>query len=162
MPVLVRAAPHASAATRSLDIEEKQILIYFPEDQFRYHHRLLLYHLGDGRWVVLTPTGDLQVDDFARQHFMSLGRDSTMPVEERPYFCFSPLSDEALARYRQAARDRAEILGVKVDKTQVGMPAGVNWVFADTAHKLFNTEVAAGLLADPNNIFLKDSSGMVE
>ena len=63
MPQVIRAAPHRSANELSLDISERQVLIYYAGDALPWHSRLLLYHLADGKWVVVTPTGDIQIQD---------------------------------------------------------------------------------------------------
>eukprot|EP00959_Pyramimonas_sp_CCMP1952_P445002 9318267-Pyramimonas_sp.AAC.1 len=64
----------------ALDIKERQILVRYDDDQgFTWHHRVLLVRISSGRWVVLTPTGDLQILDTATVRFEPLARGRPVP-----------------------------------------------------------------------------------
>ena len=43
----------------SLDVPERQVLIYFVNDNIPYHHRVLIAQIENSRWVVLTPDFEL-------------------------------------------------------------------------------------------------------
>eukprot|EP00974_Lingulodinium_polyedra_P024441 2366040-Lingulodinium_polyedra.AAC.1 len=58
----------------ALDIEEPQVLINFPDDPVPWHHRVLLRRLRDAVWVVLTPDGELQVEDLGDYRLLPMGR----------------------------------------------------------------------------------------
>ena len=47
----------------SLDIDERQVLVYYLDDNVPYHHRVLLAKLEAGRWIWATPDFDVQVAD---------------------------------------------------------------------------------------------------
>ena len=57
-----------AADMECLDIADYQILVHFPDDNhYRWHHRVLLHKIGGGRWVALTPDGDMEVIDLKEQ-----------------------------------------------------------------------------------------------
>ena len=46
----------------SLDIDEPQVLINYPDDAFPWHHRVLLRRLRDAVWLVATPDGNVWIN----------------------------------------------------------------------------------------------------
>ena len=60
----------------SLDIDERQILLYFAADAVPWHHRVLLVQIRDAVWVVATPDFDIQVLDMSNEivHALVQGR----------------------------------------------------------------------------------------
>eukprot|EP00959_Pyramimonas_sp_CCMP1952_P272974 5706157-Pyramimonas_sp.AAC.1 len=74
-----------AADLRGLDILEPQIAVYFPEDaNVNWHTRILLEKLNDqGRWVVATPDGDIQVIDLAQYRVLPIPRNAPAPARLR-------------------------------------------------------------------------------
>ena len=59
-------AEAVAQAVRALDLPERQCLVFYGEDAngLRYHHRLLLVATPlPGRWIIGTPTYEVQVLD---------------------------------------------------------------------------------------------------
>ena len=160
MPILVHAAPGANHGALTLDIPERQIMVNYPNDNFLWHHRILILRLDGSRWLVITPTRDCHEEDFAGVLILPLGRASQFPAEERPYFCFSPLDDAALGQLRGRANQLADVLGAGPVPPPQG-PTHAQWFFADTASRLFSTEVPHEAFANPHDVELKGSAGLV-
>ena len=108
MPHLVPRAPNAGHDRLTLDLDEAQILVGFPEDHFSYHHRLLMVSLGGGKWVVCTPTWDVHLHDLSDEDVDPLTRNSQFPRAGRPYFVFSvPSAASLMKNERQVAEETA-------------------------------------------------------
>eukprot|EP00959_Pyramimonas_sp_CCMP1952_P375206 7858193-Pyramimonas_sp.AAC.1 len=88
----------------ALDIKERQVLVRYENDpNFTWHHRILLVRISAGRWVVLTPTHDLQILDTATVRFEPLAKGRPVPDRCRQdCFLFDPIPvrelSEAIAR----------------------------------------------------------------
>ena len=49
----------------SLDVHERQVLIYFENDPVHWPHRLLMQQVDGSNWIGLTPDFDLETFDLA-------------------------------------------------------------------------------------------------
>ena len=127
----------------ALDIKERQILVRYDDDpNFTWHHRVLLVRIASGRWVVLTPTGDLQVFDTATVRFEPLARGRPFPERCRDdCFLFDPPPVRELSEAIARAKVLADIAGedIEVDDAEV-------WVISDPAHSRFCEQVEPGIL----------------
>ena len=147
----------------TLDIVERQLLEFFDDPAFPAHHRILLLPMGGSRWIVATPTLDIYMVDLAECDIAPLARLAQFPVGTRPIFAFDVLTAAQLDQLRAQARDLQAIYGV-APPAGVAAPGAVGapsvWLFADTAHELFNTEVPDGQV-HAGDSFLRGATGMV-
>lgn len=121
---------------RSLDVPERQALVYYSGDRVPWHHRLLFERVAGSRWVVASPTMDAQIEDLGEsEDLRPLGRDEELPDDCRSVYHFDDLSASDLQDLRARGRRMADLLGV--------VPvAGVEgddspWLFADPSHERF-------------------------
>ena len=139
------AGPNAARLT--FDISEPQVLESFPHDHFQEHHRVLLLNLGEGRWILATPTLDVYLQNMTTSSIRPLRRGHVFPPDGRPFFVFSDLSAAEWADLRSRARALAGVLGL-VPIAAATAATDSKWLFADTAIEEFGTEVPAGIFAD--------------
>ena len=71
---------------------------------FPSHHRLGMVKLGQGKWIVGTPTLDIYADDLSGQGITPLVRNAPFPVMGRPIFAFGALTPAELGSVRARAR----------------------------------------------------------
>lgn len=121
----------------SLDIEEAQVAIDFfdDEDGFFWHQRLLLQRLDGARWVVATPTLDIETVDLSQHRVVPIGRNvASFPdrIADELFAFDAEIDPNDLARIRGQARELAAVLGAPEDAVAV-VPGDAEWVFADTA-----------------------------
>jgi hypothetical protein len=159
MPVIVHAPPGAGHATLALDIPERQVLQAYEDDHFGFHHRLLVTHLGGARWLVCTPTWDVQQVDFADEDIVPLGRAGPFPLAGRPFFAFSPPTEAQLTAMRASAATLAVVLGV-VAVPLAATVADTVWLYSDSAKDQFGSEVPVEILAEVDPLLLKGSVGL--
>ena len=68
----------------TLDTDLIQVCIDFPDDpNIRWHHRILLFELGPGRWVVSSPDFGIEVVDLANHRVVPLNRATRWPERVR-------------------------------------------------------------------------------
>ena len=143
----------------ALDIKEKQILVRYNGDpNFTWHHRILLVRLSAGRWVVLTPTGSLQILDTTTVRFEPLARGR--PVQDRcrnDCFLFDPLPVSELNEFSARARVLADIAGEDIEEDDAEV-----WVVCDPAHSRFGEQVEPGILVDAGRALLRETKGVVQ
>ena len=134
----------------SLDIDEPQILINYPDDAFPWHHRVLLRRLRDAVWLVATPDGNVEATDLAVQPLVALGRAAPVPVNAvgRCYLCRPELAGLLPALHQQAARLSVILGGAPVAAAERLGPQSV-WRIADTAAYDFGVEVDDELVEGP-------------
>ena len=92
--------------------EGRQTLVDYAEPGEPYHHRVLLSHLEDSRWVVVTPTGDVfeeEFDDTVDIYPLLSGQ--PFPRVGHWIMSFRDLTPDRLARYRAEAQALAGIFG---------------------------------------------------
>ena len=134
---------------KSFNIPEKQVLVYFWEDegQFYWHHRILLVATGNpGKWICATPDYEIQLVDLSEHRIVPLTKDEVFPTDYRGYIYSFDTADCSEARVevmRRQARFLTEIMS--------GGPAppsvrdGVSWRVADTADASFGLEIPASI-----------------
>lgn len=148
----------------SLDIIEKQVLIYFLDDPVPYHHRILLHQVQGAQWIVATPDLDIELEDISQYHIRALARGAPFPPGLGGVYGFDdPLAPFDLAQIRAEGQRMADVLGVvrpgAVRATGLGES---HWRFADTGFEDFGEEVAAEILGDPARFIVQGSVALVQ
>ena len=143
-------AAAAVAAPRVLNIAERQVLRFFANDPagLAYHHRILFHQVEGSRWVVGTPDGEVEEDDFRGVHIIPLRKGGTFPdyVPPAQIYAFDPLDPQELAELRTEARDVALALGCDLNKAVI--QAESKWLIADTDSSRWGEEVPPQDLGD--------------
>ena len=150
----------AGAEVRTLDIPELQVAIYFEDDEIPWHHRVCLVEGGTGRWVLLTPDHELEVDNLSLHTVAALTRAAPFPQRlGRHVYAFDQLDDAAMRRWRSEAHALA--LAVGFDLKGVLAPGPVSrWLVADPGRPKYGTEVAGGTTADAERFIERASVGI--
>ena len=132
---------------KSLDIPERQILLYFEGDLATpWHHRILMERIGGSRWIVVTPTFDIEVVDLTEaEDLRPVDRDALLPVACRPCFSFEPVDNAELSNLRWQCRRYADVMGVEIEDD--GKTVEETWMFADPSNDRFASAVPAAMLA---------------
>ena len=154
----------ATAAHETLDIPEKQILLYVeagsPAQPSCYWHHILWARVEGSRWVCTDPMMDTELLDLATEGLIiPLPRKGQFPLPGRPFYAFPVLREEEVTALRARAMQIAEALGVIPSALIVQSEA--NWLFSDTAHPLFNTAASATALGSANTFMHQGSVGCV-
>ena len=145
----------------SLDIEERQVVLYYEDDNVPWHQRVLLIHLDAARWLAATPAYEVQVLDLAGQTFRALARGSPVPAECAPSYLFDkPIPSADLNRIRAEARRTAEVLGVPQSQLTVAGSIDAVWLFSDPAHEQFGEPVPDAILGDTAMMVIRGSVGL--
>ena len=100
--------------------------------QRRFHERVLLWPIAGGRWVILTPDGDIYDedaggDDVAEAVRLPAGDGRPDGVAGRPYKFKQPLPDAALCHNVAEARAYAAEIASAEDLVLPTPVAAVNW-----------------------------------
>ena len=144
-----------------MDIEEPQVLISYPDDPIRWHHRVLLRRLQGSTWVVLTPDEEVEVADLAEHQILPLARDAPVPaVAAGNTYLFAQLGEAPLLAHHAAANRMAAVLGAPA--APVADPGGsvASWRVADTSAREFGTEVPADVVNAANTGVVRGSVGL--
>jgi hypothetical protein len=141
------------ANARALDIAERQIAIdYYEDEQFSWHHRILLISAGNGRWILATPDHEVQYQDLSDKRVVPLPRGARFPVRVRgDIYAFDPITREELNALYVEARALAEVVGVQVPTTTTG-PGAPRWVISDPAHELFGSVLDNDICGNDNRL----------
>jgi hypothetical protein len=108
----------------SLDVPEKQILIYFAADHIPWHHRVLLQQIEAARWVVATPDLEVEVVDLAAQAVRALGRNGAFPAGIGNIYGFdNPIAADDLASIRLEGQRLAAVMGAPARPVPGVVPA---------------------------------------
>lgn len=130
---------------RTLDIPERQILVYFENNRVPWHARILLVRVSGSRWIWATPTFEIQREDLSEvEDLRPLGRDEPFPSDCRPLVAFDSCSEE-LQQMRPDATSYADVLSVAAPVPASSSEAA--WVFADASNDRFGNEVPAESMA---------------
>eukprot|EP00971_Amphidinium_carterae_P232976 4623834-Amphidinium_carterae.2 len=143
------------------DIEEPMVAIDFFDDAYYcWHARALLLKLNDeGRWVVLTPTLDVEAVQLSTHRVIPLAKGAPYPERVADdLFTFDHLTEEQLVVARQDARSLGAVLGVTTAAPAAG---DALWYYSDTAEEEFGTEVGPELLRNPASCVMRESTGIV-
>ena len=126
---------------RTLILQDPQVLLHFADDAagLVWHHRILLHKIGGGKWVVLTPDLELQVEDMGARRHIVLGRHAPFPghLLDECYIFEAELGKAELDRQRRLARTMGAILD---DSVQVGVEA-MQWYVADPSSSKFGKPI---------------------
>ena len=116
-----------AAAITSLDIEERQILLYFEDDEIPWHHRVLTLQIEGPKWICATPDLEVQSVNLINKDIRALARNAEIPVDCRPVYMFGPIDDADMQSIRAESRQLAEVLGV-ADKMPTAVAHDANWI----------------------------------
>eukprot|EP00969_Alexandrium_andersonii_P352103 15436937-Alexandrium_andersonii.AAC.1 len=150
------------AQARTLDVPEAQICIdYFDDENFPWHHRLLLVSgASAGEWVVATPDGEIQLARLSDHRVVALQRHAPFPARVRgQVYAFEDLTPAQVDELRAEARGLAQVLGFAGGQAPPGVVVP-RWVIADPAAEGFGSEVDAGLLGDHDRFVSRDAVGL--
>ena len=150
-----------AAALRTLDVNLTQVLIDFFEDEFNWHHRLLVVALGGASWICVTP--DLQVEtvDLSAHRVLPLRRYSAFPPRAHDtMYIFDPISDQDLVELQRECLALARVLGVVNATISCGVVAG-EWYISDTAHDDFGKKVDDADMASADDAVVRDDVGLL-
>ena len=127
----------------SLDVDEPQVLVRFPDDPVTWHHRVLLRRLRDATWIVLTPDFSVEVADLSAHNLFPLIRATPLPAPMvADAYLFAPGSEPQIAGFHSQAGRIANILGGgAVPRAEGGAPH-LSWRVADTSVPDFGAEVS--------------------
>ncbi len=89
----------------SLDIDEPQVLVQYPDDDLEWHHRVLLRRLRDATWIMLTPDLNIEVADLGEHTLLPPVRAAPLPadVADRCYTFGGNLDGRLAGLHVQAA-----------------------------------------------------------
>ena len=152
----------------TLDCDERQVLVDYPNDpNLQWHHRLLLVPLGGGRWICSTPDLAIQPINLNDHRVIILQRNAAFPADRAAQtYAFDPADVDAatLARLRADAQALAQVLGDGPPAGAAGpAPGAVVWRISDTSSSLFGDEVPAVAVAN-NAVFVHrgDAKALVQ
>ncbi|CAK0878561.1 unnamed protein product, partial [Prorocentrum cordatum] len=155
------AGQMAAAAMRTLDVPEAQVCVnYDDDDNFRWHHRVLLEQLSPGVWVAATPDGEVLTLDLSKHLVVPLRRGSAFPVRVRgQVYAFGDQSDEDIEALRVEARGLALVMGVS---GPAGTAGGVvpRWIVSDPGSPEFGRELDLHLIGNPERLISRDAVGI--
>ena len=91
-----------------MDIPERQIAIdYYDDENFSWHHRILLIGAGNGRWILATPDLEVQYQDLSERRVVPLPRGARFPQRVRgDIYAFDQISREELNALYTEAREK--------------------------------------------------------
>jgi hypothetical protein len=137
------------------------VAIEFADDpNFSWHHRILLTKLDGGRWIVLTPDGDVEVEDLTAHRCIPLVRGKAVPARVAgDIYLLAAVSDADLRTAAAEATALAGILGAAV-AVPVGLRA--DWIYSDPGHLSWGTIVPAALLCAAGQVVQRGSIGLVQ
>ena len=145
----------------SLDIEEKQVLVYYENDAIDWHHRILVRRLDGTKWIWITPDYDVQVVDVAEVDMKPLGRSERYPDECRPVYTFPlPLDEAALASARLESRRLVEIVGVVTPAVVQSSASQSRWLYADVASDRFGEPVEDSAYLPGSELAVRGALGL--
>lgn len=150
-----------AAAFRTLDINEPQVLVHYPNDDdgFYWHHRVLLHRVKAGTWVCLTPTMGLQIHNLLAVNHIVLVRAARFPAEQADeVFAFDPVSKADMAHEKRRARTHAAILG---EEDLDGLGTSV-WIVCDVKDTKFGELVPSEMVEDAALFTSLQARGLVE
>ena len=151
-----------AARVRSLDIEAAQILSGCDDSAFYWHHRILVFEVGSGMWVAISPDLEACTCDLREAHVIALGRDTPFPTRtDTIRYVFDALDDTQWEAAMLEATALARVLGVKTVTTVVPGPKVV-WRYSDPAQDIFDTEVDIEEIraVHNDNLVVKDNVGL--
>jgi hypothetical protein len=149
-------------ALRTLDTTFAQVLVEFPlDDNYTWHHRVLLVK-GDGaQWVWATPTRSVQTANLALHTIRPLRRNAPFPLDlGGDLFAFDPFEEGDELRLLREANALAVVLGW-VPAMLSPAHAGECWKFSDPALVSFGLVVPDTLQADTASFVIRGHVALV-
>ena len=92
----------------SLDIPERQILVYYEDDDIPYHVRVLIAQVSGSRWIWCSPDLDCECVDLADFYITPLVRNQSFArdlARAGIYAVDNPLPEQDAAKMREEGRD---------------------------------------------------------
>ena len=162
MPAIVRADPHVSHDTPTLDVVEAQCLIRMDGDACNAWSHLLLGRVRDAQWITCDPYHTVVMEDLAGEEITPLMRNSQFPLAGRPFRVFNPITPPEMAIIKARAAQLAMIHGVILTGAdQAVVAVAETWRFSDTSHGLFGAEVPSAVLGDVDKFMARGECGLV-
>ena len=150
------------AGLRTLDTDLTQVLIDFFEDDFNWHHRVLLIQVAGTRWVVATPDLDVEVTDLSTHRVLPLQRASAFPARVAGnVYVFDPFEDDTEDDLVNRGLALARIMGVAAP-VRPGQVAGRIWRVADPARIDFDTVVSGTDMSHPERAVIRGTVGLLQ
>jgi len=148
----------------SLDIPERQVLVPYWEEDLPWHHRVLLVHVGNGKWIWATPDFAVQVGDVTGfTNIYVLERNGAFPqraVDRELYAFDNPIDEADLMRMRGEAQRLGGALGAPEAAGLEGDPA-IPWLFSDPSRDKFGEEVDPAKIASADTAVIRDTVALV-
>ena len=146
----------------TLDVEQSQVLVDYPDDaNYTWHHRLLLVSLGGSVWICVTPDLAVQRIDLSNHRVVVLQRNAAFPaarVGDTYGFDAGDVTPAVLADLLRQARDLAAIHGAPAPGPVASAEV---WRISDTSHASFAEEVPAAVLLNPDLFIARDDFALV-
>ena len=145
----------------SLDIPERQLLVYYEDDPIPWHHRVLLIKITGSTYTWGTPDLEVQVQDVSQLFIRPIARNSAYPVVDGAIYGFErDFPEDQLSNLRAEARMLGEIMGA--DMTAVAAAGGPEaaWLIADIAHEPFGQPVPPAVHTSPDRFMAKGSMAL--
>ena len=140
---------------------EKLVLIKVDGADQNYDMSILLHRVEGAKWIVADADGIITMDNLANEEVIPLVSGQDYPMEGRPVLIRDVLDEGFLRVLRTQGRAMAEVHGAPV-VADPGATTGAAWVYADPSHRLFGQAVASQILADPANMKVEGSCGILK
>ena len=152
-------------ATKSLDVPERQVLIYDETDANPWQHRLLLRRLeaGKAKWIVATPDHDVECVHLSSVTVRDLARNVDLPEDAVDKGCcaFGPISCPDMLRLKGECNALADVLGaVAVVPTGAEGRGTAVWFVSDPGSELFNKEVPTAVSGNSLTFIFRSHDGL--
>ena len=149
----------------TLDIEQHQVLVDFPNDAHGYiwHHRILWCPVGGSVWIWATPDESVQRGDLSAHRVIVLRRNSAFPagrLAQTYAFDDAAFDDGVLNRLMEEARGLAAVHGAP--PPGIGSAGGDTWRISDTSHPSFGELVPSGVVGNDELFVVRDSTFLVK
>ena len=150
------------AAPKVQSIPLTQVLVdYFDDANFSWHHRLLVVELSPGRWIVVTPDGDIEVLDLASHRVLPLIPGGSFPARAvGDAYVFGAISNEDIERYQRDSLALARVMGVSNATVAGGLSPGV-WRVADPARIDFGETIPDADMAASESSVVREKIGLL-
>ena len=139
----------------TLDIDLKQIFVQYDEDEnFTWHHRVLMKRIEGTSWVVLTPDLEVEVLDLAGRQVLPLRRRAPFPAAQiNDAYIFDPIVPGDLDHAKREATMLAALYA-DIDAEEW------EWVVSEQGHNRFGEVVPAGDIEDDEKMTVGRNKGV--
>ncbi|CAK0845014.1 unnamed protein product [Prorocentrum cordatum] len=133
---------------------------YEDDENFQWHHRVLLVKGDAQKWIWLTPDGEVAFVDLATFRVLALRRSGPFPARHAGnIYAFDEVAPEDMQGYLEEARALGTILGFDLAGV-VGLP-GDKWYVSDPTSSHFGEEVPPQVLANEEVLVRRGDVGLV-